>query len=166
MTRENSDDHRAAEDRTNGNRANESRGKENRAGESPLGTFAALAGVIDASQRMMRNEAALLRAEASHALGETQRALISLVIAAVLAMVGLNVLAGAGVAGLTELGLSPFVSALIVGGIFVLVALGFASSAKARLKGENLAPRRTGESLKRNLDAVQAALKQEGDGRE
>ena len=140
--------------------------KPNGENESSVGTFAALAGVIDAGLRMMRNEAALLRAEASHALGETQRALISLVVAAVLAMVGLNVLAGAGVAGLTELGLSPFISALIVGGVFVLLALGFAASAKARLKSENLTPRRSGESLKRNLDTVQAALKQEREGRE
>lgn len=133
--------------------------------DSRIGTFTALAGVIDAGMRMMRNEGALLRAEASRALGETQRALVSLVIAAVMAMVGLNVLAGACVAGLTGLGLSPFVSALIVGGVFVLIALGFANSAKARLKGENLSLNRSGESLKRNLDTVQSALRQERDER-
>lgn len=125
------------------------------------GPFTALSGVIAAAAALVGKEIALAKAEFARAVDEAKGAVIQLVIAAVLAMVGLNVLAGAVVAAIIELGLSPLWAAALVGVVFLGLALGFAQSARSKLQMSNLAPNRSKDNLKRDLDTLSAAVKGE-----
>lgn len=124
-----------------------------------VGPIAALGLVITSASKLMRNEISLVKAEAARAAFEAKGALIKLLIAAVLAMVGLNVLAGAIVAAIIEAGLSPMWAAVIVGAVFLALALGYAQSARSALKVSNLMPGRSGDSLRKDADTLASALK-------
>ncbi len=124
-----------------------------RDGGGPL-PAAALAAVIAAVSRLIGNEIALLKAEAARAAGDTRRALVFLAIAAILGLIGLQVLAGAAVEGLVAAGLHRAWSMVAVGGGLAVLALTYALAARRRLDGKSLAPWRSARSLRRDLAAL------------
>lgn len=106
---------------------------------------------------LIQSELALARAEIgrSVATGGTGIALIG--VGAILALVGLNVLASALVAWIAEQGLSIGMAALIVGGVLLVVAIILALVGKSRLSPEALTPKRTPRNLRRDIDTMKEA---------
>ena len=72
----------------------------------------------------------------------------------ILALAALIVLLQALVIALTELGLAPAWSSLIVGGAVAIIAFALIYKGINDLKGSNLAPRRTVESLRQDAHMV------------
>ena len=78
----------------------------------------------------------------------------SLAAGAILGLAALIVLLQALVLALTELGLAPAWSSLIVGGVVALIAFALIYKGMSDLKASNLAPTRTVEALKRDAHMV------------
>lgn len=110
--------------------------------------------VLDALRRMLRGEATLLRAEAGRSLRDAGRGIALILVTAIVAFVGMLVLAAAMVLGLMAWGLSPFASALLIGFGLIVVALGVLQYALRLLSADNLTPRRSIDSLRRDLEAL------------
>ncbi|GGL92794.1 phage holin family protein [Pseudooceanicola nanhaiensis] len=106
---------------------------------------------------LVRLEIDLARAEVDQNLRRAGTALGLIVVAIVLLITALNVLAAALAAGLTELGLDPAWSALIVGVGFALVAWAMMHKGISDLKLSSLAPTRSVENVKRDADALKGA---------
>lgn len=99
---------------------------------------------------LFRKEMMLLRAEVNEKGNQVLTAAGMIAAALVIAIVALNVLAAALVAGLSELGLESGWAALIVGAGLALIAWMMVSSGMKNLETANLAPRRTAESLSKD----------------
>lgn len=107
---------------------------------------------------LVRKEFDLARAEIDENLTRAGIAVGLLVAAVVVALTALNVLAGALVAGLTNLGIDAGWSALIVGLAFGVVAWAMMTKGINDLKLSSLAPTRTSENVKRDAQAVKGAV--------
>lgn len=116
-----------------------------------------LADVMDNVSRLVRREVDLARAEMDENLRQAAVAIGLIVGAIVVLLVALNVLAGALVAAITELGVAPGWSALIVGGIFALIAVGMLIKGKNDLSATSLAPSKSARNLRRDAAAVREA---------
>ncbi|WP_373354606.1 phage holin family protein [Pseudoroseicyclus sp. CXY001] len=106
---------------------------------------------------LVRSEVDLARAEINENLRQAGVAIGMIIAAVALALTALNVLAAAISAGLTELGLEPGWSALIVGVAFALIAWALLARALNALKLSSLAPKRTAENIKRDTRAMTGA---------
>lgn len=105
---------------------------------------------------MLRDEAALAKAEVSRAARDAAIGMAQMVVALILVFVALIVLAGAAVLGLIAFGLSPVVAALVVGVALLLVALALVQMAIRLLSPKNLTPRRTIANVRRDLETLKA----------
>lgn len=110
--------------------------------------------MLEHATSLVRKEMDLLRTEIQEEVSKAGAALGMLAGAALLALVALNVLAAALVAWLTEAGLEAGWSALIVGGVLALIAIGLAMKGKNDLKLSSLAPARTARNVERDVEAV------------
>jgi hypothetical protein len=124
-------------------------------------TGALIGDVLQRLSRLVRGEVALAKAEVEESLRSAARGVVMLVVALVLALVGLNVLAAALVAALAEAGLGPAWSALIVGGIAMVIAVILALVGKNALNPENLAPTRTAENVRRDAEMIKEIVNDE-----
>lgn len=121
-----------------------------------------LSEVVSSLSRLVRGELMLAKAEATEGVKNAVSGLVKIAIAAVVALVGLNVLAGAAVAALAATGLGPAWASLIVGvGLFV-VALILVLAGRAALKLRGLWPDRALRGVRRDAEAVQASLNETG----
>lgn len=123
--------------------------------DSPAGL---VGDVVSGFARLVRGEFALATAEAKRSLSDATSALFKLAIAAFLAITGLNVLAGAAVAGLVAAGLSPFWAGLAVGVGVLAVAYILAQMALSRLKPSNLAPKRVMANLRQDAETLKSMV--------
>ena len=103
---------------------------------------------------LVRKEVDLARAEVSENVNRAGVAVGLLAGALVIALVALNVLAAALVAGLTEWGLEAGWASLIVGLVLAAIALAMAVKAKNDLKLSNIAPSRTAKNVQRDAQAL------------
>ena len=103
---------------------------------------------------LFRKEIELARAEASEKITQAGVAAGSIAAGGILALAALIVLLQALVIALTELGLAPALSSLIVGGVVAIIAFALIYKGINDLKGSNLAPRRTVESLRQDAHMV------------
>lgn len=103
---------------------------------------------------LVRSEVDLARAEVNENLKNAGVALGMIVGAVVLALTALNVLSAALVAALTEAGIHAGWSALIVGGVFAIIAYVMMNKGTNDLKLSSLAPTRTTKNVKRDAQAV------------
>ncbi len=103
---------------------------------------------------LMRGEMDLFRAELDQNVKKAGAAVGMIVGGIVLLLVALNVLAGAAVTAIVAAGLSPLWSALIVGGVLLVIALILVKSGQGSLKLASLAPTRTRRNLERDRDVV------------
>ena len=103
---------------------------------------------------LFRKEIELARTEASEKLGQAAFAAGSIAGGGILALAALIILLQALVIGLTELGLAPALSALIVGGVVAIIAFALIYKGTNDLKASNLAPTRTVESLRRDAHMI------------
>jgi len=132
---------------------------ERRAGET---LAAVIRAVAEAMVRIGRGELALARAEAGRIAGDIGKGVAFVVVAAILALIGAGVVAAAMVLGLIALGLPAWGAALAVAVAFVLVALGLLQQARHLLNARNLTPRRSLDSLRRDIATLRTVVKPDG----
>ncbi len=116
-----------------------------------------LGDVMNNASRLVRREVDLARAEVDENLRQAAVAIGLIVAAIVILLVALNVLAGALVAAITELGVPAGWSALIVGGVFAVVAILMLLKGKNDLSATSLAPTKSARNLRRDAMAVKEA---------
>lgn len=125
------------------------------------GPGAMLADVLAGITRLVQGELALARAEAAERLDAARRAVLQIVVAAVLGITAINLLAAAAVATLARLGLGPVWASVAVGGIVLLLALGFAGQAMRLMREAGLAPGRSAASIKRDVETLQTMVRRD-----
>ncbi|GGB30536.1 phage holin family protein [Allosediminivita pacifica] len=103
---------------------------------------------------LIRGEMDLFRAELDQNVKKAGTALGLLVGGVVILLVALNVLAGAAVTAIAEAGLAPGWSALLVGGVLLILALILVKVGQGNLKLASLAPTRTKKNLERDRETV------------
>jgi Putative Actinobacterial Holin-X, holin superfamily III len=103
---------------------------------------------------LFRKEIELARAETSEKLSQAGVAAGALAAGGVLALAALIVLLQALVIALSELGVAPALSALIVGGVVAIIAFALIYKGVNDLKASNLAPTRTVEALRRDAHMI------------
>ncbi len=106
---------------------------------------------------LIQGEMKLARAEMARIVTRAGVGFAFLAIAFALALVSLNILASAAVAYIAANGLSVGGAALIVGGILLASALGFAFAGKARLRADALVPEKTATSLRDDIATIKEA---------
>lgn len=125
------------------------------------GPGALLAQVLAGVSRLVQGELALARAEAAERLGVLRQSLVQLAIAAVLGIAAINLLAGAAVAAAVALGLHPALAAVTVGGVLLLLALGFAQYAARLIRDAGTLPRRSAASIRRDVETLQTMVRRD-----
>jgi Putative Actinobacterial Holin-X, holin superfamily III len=113
-----------------------------------------LADLTHSVTTLFRKEIELARAEISEKLSQAGVAAGAVAAGAILALAALIVLLQALVIALSELGVAPALSALIVGGVVALIAFALIYKGVNDLKASNLAPTRTVEALRRDAHMV------------
>lgn len=106
---------------------------------------------------LVRKEVDLARTEVNENLSRAATALGLIAGGAIVALVALNVLAAALVAGITELGLEAGWSSLLVGAAFAVIAFVMLTKGSNDLKLSSLAPTRTAKNVQRDAEAVKEA---------
>lgn len=130
--------------------------------ESTEPTGRLLSDVVAGLGRLVKGELMLARAEVGAGLRMAAGGLVKIVLAAIVALVGLNVLAGAAVAALAEAGLGAGWAALIVGLALCGLALVLALAGRAALRLRGLWPDRALRGVRRDAAMVRAAMSEEG----
>jgi cytochrome c biogenesis protein CcdA len=120
-----------------------------------------MADVLAGISRLVQGELALARAEAAERLNSARQAVIQVAIAVVLGITAINVLATAAIAGSVALGLDPVWASTLIGGILLLLALGFSQHAFRLLREAGAPPRRSGDSIKRDVETLQTMVKRD-----
>jgi hypothetical protein len=106
--------------------------------------------VLGQAGALLRKEGQLARAELSEKMGEAGVALSLVAGGVVLAIPALVILLQSAVSALSAAGLSPSLSALIVGGLAIVLAIALAMVGMSRLKVERLTPKRTLRQLQKD----------------
>ncbi|RMA43076.1 phage holin family protein [Rhodophyticola porphyridii] len=108
--------------------------------------------------RLIRKEFELAKAEMSEKVNRAAFAIGLLVIGAILLLSALNVLAGAAVAGLVELGLTPGWAALSVAGVVLLIAAVLGARGISILKTTRFAPTETVETISNDFATLKESI--------
>ena len=104
---------------------------------------------------LVRQEIQLARSEMSEKLSRFTANLISVAAGGFVAYVGALALVAALILALNDLaGISPWVSALIVGAVLAIVGYAMLRRGLGELKRVDLAPRRTVENIKDDVQAI------------
>jgi hypothetical protein len=103
---------------------------------------------------LLRKEVDLARAEIDENLSTAGVAIGMILGGAIIALTALNVLAAALVTALTEAGLQPGWSALIVGVVLAVIAFALLSKGVGDLKLSRLAPNRTAKNVQRDAKTI------------
>lgn len=106
---------------------------------------------------LVQGELNLARAEMSQNLSRAGVGIVFFGIAALMALVALNILATAVVAAIAASGVSYSVSAAIVGGVILLISLVLSLLGKARLSADALTPKRTIKAVERDIANIKEA---------
>ena len=113
-----------------------------------------VADALHSVSSLVRKEVDLARAEINENVSRAATAIGLLVGAAIVALVALNVLAAALVAAVANAGIAPGWAAVIVGGIFGLIAFAMMAKGTNDLKLTSLAPTRTAKKVKRDAETL------------
>ena len=106
---------------------------------------------------LMQTELHLAKAEVSQNISRAAVGIAFIALAALLAIIALNVLVGALVAYLAATSLSAGTAALLVGGAILVVAVILVLVGKSRLTASALEPTRTMHNLQRDAATVKGA---------
>lgn len=106
---------------------------------------------------LVQDELALAKAEISRNISRAGMGIAFIAIAALMGLVALNVFATALVGVLTASGLPIWLSAMIIGGVLLVIAVVLAMVGKSRLSPEALAPTQTIENVKKDFAEVKEA---------
>jgi hypothetical protein len=121
-------------------------------------TPALMADLLTHVSDLVKKEIALLRAEMGSKSQQVVVAIGTLVAALALSLTALNVLAAALVTAIANAGMPALWSAVIVGGILALIALGLASKGINNLKASNLAPEKTARATMRDATMIKEKI--------
>jgi hypothetical protein len=113
-----------------------------------------LGDVVHNMTNLVRKEAQLARAEMSEKVTNAATGIGMAIFGAVLAIPALVILLEAIVAGLMRAGLPVYWSALIVGGVTLIIGLALLYSGANKLKGDNLVPEKTIHQLQRDAQVA------------
>jgi hypothetical protein len=97
---------------------------------------------------LVRQEAELAKTEMTTKVSRMGGHAASLATGGIIAFVGAQALVAALILGLAEIGIAPWLSALIVGAVLAVAGFMMIQKGRARLKEVNLKPKRTIETLK------------------
>lgn len=97
---------------------------------------------------LVRQEAELAKTEMTSKVSRLSGHAMSLATGGIVAFVGAQALVAALILGLADIGISPWLSALIVGALLTIAGFMMIQTGRARLKEVNLKPKRTIETLK------------------
>ncbi len=106
---------------------------------------------------LVQQEVALAKAEMSEKISQVGSGLATLIIGGFILFAGLLKLLDAVIFGIAELlppDLTPWLAALIVGGIVAIIGAVMLQKGRSNLKSGNLVPQRTAESLRRDKEFV------------
>lgn len=112
--------------------------------------------------RLVKGELMLARAEAAEAVKGATGGAVKIALALVVGLVGLNVLAGAVVAGLASSGMGAGPAGLAVAVVLFGLALILWFAGRSAFRPKGLLPRRTMQGLKMDAHALRAGLNREG----
>jgi hypothetical protein len=116
---------------------------------------------------LFRQEIQLARAEMSEKISRLTTNLISVVAGGFVAYVGALAIVAALILALHEVAdISPWVSALIVGALFAIAGYVMLNRGLKELKRVDLAPRRTVENIKEDVQAIKDDVRQRSNGYE
>lgn len=113
---------------------------------------------LDQFTALVRGEVALVRAEVDEKLHRVLSGVWLVVAAVIFALVSLNVLSAALVAAVAAMGLATGWAALIVGVVFLVLALAFWMAGAKALKPDALTPDRTARNLRRDATTIKEAV--------
>ncbi len=120
-----------------------------------------LADVLAGITRLVQGELALAQAEAAERLQSMRQAAVQALIAVVLGIAAINLLAVAAVAVAVALGLGPICPSALVGGVLLLLALGFAQQTLRLLRDAARQPGRSGASIRRDVETFQTLVRRD-----
>ena len=125
--------------------------------DAPKSTVEMMADIMGSVGNLVRGEVDLARAEMATSLNKAAAAIGSMVVAAILAITGLNVLAAALVAFAIQMGLTPTWATIVVGAGLLLVAVIIFASAKSALSQIGFVPTRAARNVQRDAAAIKEA---------
>ncbi|WP_108503043.1 phage holin family protein [Paracoccus indicus] len=124
------------------------------------GTGNLIAELMDHVSSLLRKEVDLARTEVAEKMNSALGGIISMAVALVFAIVALNTLSAAIVSWLAEaVDLGAGWASLIVTVVFGLIAVMLIMRGKKTLQARNLAPSKTGQNLRRDVESVKEAYK-------
>lgn len=108
--------------------------------------------------RLVRDEFALMKAEASEKASQAGRGAAMIAVGGILGLCALLILLSAGVIALGQV-VELWLAALIVGAVTALIAIILVSIGRANLKPAKLAPRRTMSSVRDDVQFTRAQMR-------
>ena len=111
---------------------------------------------------LVQQEVALAKAEMSEKISQVGSGLATLIIGGFILFAGLLKLLDAVIFGIAELlppDLTPWLAALIVGGIVAIIGAVMLQKGRSNLKSGNLVPQRTAESLRRDKEFAKEQIR-------
>jgi hypothetical protein len=126
--------------------------------ERPIGRL--FSELLRELRQLVRGEARLARAEFGEKLHQAGSGAGTLGAGALVAFAGFLFLLLSATFGLDLWLRTPWLSALIVGGVVALIGLGMVAKGRSELKAEHLAPERTARSLQRDAELAQRELQE------
>lgn len=118
-------------------------------GNESRGMVGMLSSLLNDVTTLVRQEIALGKAEMQQNIKRAGAAIASIVVAGAVLNAGLLVLLAAAVLGLSHV-LAPWLSALIVGAVVVIIGMSMMKKARNTLSAQAMTPDRTVESLERD----------------
>ncbi len=109
--------------------------------------------LVDEVSTLFRQEIALASAEVSRSVSDAKAGVGSIATGGAVAFAGLLFLLAAAVLGLAKV-MEPWLAALIVGVVVVVIGLILLKAGKSKLDPAALTPRRTHESLRRDKELI------------
>ena len=125
-----------------------------RAQSNPTDAPQLIRDLVKQGARLFRDEVALARREVGRNVSRAGAGLVMMGVAAILLLTALNLLAGAAVTMLVQVGLSVPLASLAIGAGALLVAAILFFLGKARLDPKKLAPERAMAGLRRDVETI------------
>lgn len=125
-----------------------------RAQSNPTDAPQLIRDLVKQGTRLFRDEVALARREVGRNVSRAGAGLVMMGVAAILLLTALNLLAGAAVTMLVQVGLSVPLASLAIGAGALLVAAVLFFLGKARLDPKKLAPERAMAGLRRDVETI------------
>lgn len=125
-----------------------------RAQSNPTDAPQLIRDLVKQGARLFRDEVALARREVGRNVSRAGAGLVMMGVAAILLLTALNLLAGAAVTLLVQVGLSVPLASLAIGAGALLVAAVLFFLGKARLDPKKLAPERAMAGLRRDVETI------------